>query len=397
MSLDSDRAILIRYDEIALKKAKRGWFEQRLGLNISKTLQRELGENRKIQIKREKGRLIVETSWNAKTANGLSHTFGLTSFSPVLSVPTDFKKIESAAIGLFEESIQKTGLPQTFRVRTRRSDKALPMKSADIDREIGSQIKEKYPELIVNLKAPDLSLGIEVRNHQSFVWTENTPGPGGLPVGCNGSVLSLISGGLDSPVASIHTLKRGSPTDFIYFDGTPFVDESVLAKVEDLVSIISRYSPFTSRLIVVPFGKIQEKIALVTNPRMRTLLYRRLMIRVACRVAEKTGAQALVTGEALGQVASQTLENLRVTDSVSHLPILRPLIGMDKSEIVAAARKWGTYETSIRPGVDCCTLFADRHPIIHGSIESAEKEETLFDVDALVEEALSLSHRKKFN
>ncbi len=224
---------------------------------------------------------------------------------------------------------------------------------------------------------------------------EKIRGEGGLPVGTNGRVLSLLSGGLDSPVAAIQILRRGSPCSFIHFYGTPFVGEEVLEKIEDLVRIVNRYQPDPQPLHIVPFGKIQEKIALATNPKMRTVLYRRMMVRISCALARRLKAQALVTGESLGQVASQTLENMSTINAVANLPILRPLIGYDKDQIIEEAQKRGTYETSIRPAVDCCTLFADRHPSIRTTLPLIEEQEAKFPVQEFVEEALANAYQSR--
>lgn len=287
-------------------------------------------------------------------------------------VPTRYDALISASLEEVQNWIRKNGKPYSFRVRTRRSDKALPEKSTDIDRIIGSAIHDAHPEINVELESPQLTLGVEIRFDQSYLWIEKVRGEGGLPVGTNGRVLALMSGGLDSPVAAIQILRRGSPCSFVHFFGTPFVGDEVLEKIEDLTRIVNQFQPDPHPLHIIPFGKIQEKIALVTNPKMRTVLYRRMMIRISCALARQIKAQALVTGESLGQVASQTIENLSTINAVAEIPILRPLITYDKDQIIEEAQKRGTYETSIRPAVDCCTLFADRHPSIRTTLTLIE-------------------------
>ncbi len=385
----SRETLLLRYHEVAIKGDNRGWFERRLAHNARQRIYRSLNVTSGVQISRTHGRILLETEWNLITKDALDCVFGLSSYSPIQKVSTEKKEILNQALAEFKKYADQYGLPKTFRVKTRRSDKALSDSSQEIDRWIGSAIRDRYPILEVDLKHPDFTLGIEIRFGKTFIWTEKIPGPGGLPVGSNAAVLCLISGGIDSPVAAIRTLRRGSPTQFIHFYGAPFVGEEALQKVEDLIRIINRYHPETGKLYVIFFGKIQEQIALVTNPKMRTILYRRMMIRIANRVAKTLKIEALVTGESLGQVASQTLENLAVIHSASHLPIFCPLITYDKDEIIQQAHQWGTFETSIRPATDCCTLFADRHPLLHTSLAAVEEEECKFSVNHLVEEALS--------
>lgn len=397
---NNERALLLRYHEVALKGANRGWFEEHLAVNARKLIEREFRHDSnsmpQINVHRNHGRIIIECpdashypEYNSRIRTGLERLFGLSSYSPMRKVPTTYEDLIQASLEEVTRWISQHGIPKSFRVRTRRSDKALPETSNEIDRIIGSAIHDAHPQITVDLENPEFSLGIEIRFNQSYIWTEKIRGTGGLPVGTNGRVLSLISGGLDSPVAAIQILRRGSPCSFIHFYGTPFVGEDVLVKIEDLVRIVNRYQPDPQPLHIIPFGKIQERIALVTNPKMRTVLYRRMMLRISCALAKKIKAQALVTGESLGQVASQTLENLSTINAVADLPILRPLIAYDKDQIIDEAQKWGTYETSIQPAVDCCTLFADRHPSIRTTVSLIEEQEAKFPVEELVQEAIS--------
>ena len=392
----NERAILLRFHEVALKGMNRGWFEERLAINARRLVTRALNAadtsaegNPQVHVSHAHGRLILHAPWNPQVRQGLERVFGLTGISPIRLVETSIPKIQEAAIEEFRTYVAKHGVPRTFRVQTRRSDKALPQTSMEIDRQIGGEIQDLFPSMMTDLKNPEFTLGIEIRFERSYIWLEKYKTHGGLPVGTNGRTLALMSGGLDSPVAAIQILRRGSPVSFIHFYGAPFVPEESLEKVEDLVRIVNRYQPDPQPLHVVPFGKLQERIASVTNPKLRTVLYRRMMIRIAAEVAKRIEAQALVTGEALGQVASQTLENMSTIDEVATLPILRPLVGYDKDEIIEAAKKWGTYETSIRPGIDCCTLFADRHPTLRSSPALVAEQEEKFSVQELVNEALS--------
>lgn len=386
----TDHAILIRYDEVALKGGNRGWFEKKLVINLKRMLRSNLGPDAIIETERQRGRILIRTNWNDQARDAVERTFGVSSFSPMSIVPTTKDAITAKAVELFKSHCERYGKPASFRVRSRRSDKALPETSVELDRWFGGAIlraNEGIP-LKVDLENAELTVGVEIRREHSFVWTENVPGPRGLPTGTNSRVMTLLSGGLDSPVAAVQVMKRGAPTDFVHFYGTPFVGEEVLMKVEDLARQVRRWSPQRQVLYVVPFGKLQEKIALETDPKLRTLLYRRMMVRIACGLAEKNGALALVTGEALGQVASQTVENMGAVDSVSTLPILRPLVTYDKDEIVRIARRIGTYDISIRPGMDCCTLFADRHPVIRAQREVLERQEERFPLEELVREGI---------
>ena len=387
--MSSSHSILLRYHEVALKGGNRRWFEDRLTLNACKLIKRALGPDTPIEIKKYYGRITLETLWNKQTQGALERVFGLSSFSPMRRVTTDKTAITHAALAEVEKFIQEhKKVPSSFRVKTRRSDKAFPETSMELDRFFGSVLHDAYPQMKVDLVRPELQVGIEIHFEDSFLWTEKFSGPGGLPVGTNSHLLCLMSGGLDSPVAAIQALRRGAIAHFIHFYGTPFVGQEALEKVENLVAIVNRYQPDPQPLFVVPFGRIQEKIALVTQPKVRTVLYRRMMIRIANALAEKLKIQALVTGESLGQVASQTLENLSIINAASQIPILRPLITYDKDEIIEYAQKWGTYETSIQPALDCCTLFADRHPILKASASLIEEQESRFSIPELVAQAL---------
>jgi len=366
-----NQAILLRYHEVALKGGNRSWFEKTLAQNACQLIKNHEVNEPSIQVKFERGRILLFTPWSHQTKNALEHCFGITSFSTIRNRHT-----------------AQSGMPETFRVLTRRSDKVLPETSVELDRYFGATMITSHPNLKVDLENPQFTLGIEIRAQQSYIWTDKFRAPGGLPVGTNGPLLTLLSGGLDSPVAAIQVMKRGASTSLIHFHGAPFVGENALQKVEDLARIIRRFSPDPIRLYVVPFGKIQEKIALSAKAKYRTLLYRRMMIRIACSVAEKNNLLSLVTGESIGQVASQTVENLAAIDRVSTLPILRPFIASDKEEIIEKAKNLGTYDTSIRPGLDCCTLFSDRHPALKAKSAELEKLESLFPMKELIQEGL---------
>jgi len=391
----SRRVFLLRYHEIALKGANRKWFENRLAINARKLLERELGKNHEAHdliMEQLRGRIVIRADFtDAETTaavTALKRLFGMSSFSEMIPVKTDLALITSAAKREALRWFDAHGTPRTFRVFTRRSDKALPLTSMEIDREVGGRIKLEHPSLTVDLDNPDFTLGIELRDGESFIWTQKHPGPGGLPVGTSGHLLCLLSGGIDSPVAAIMALKRGATVSFVHFDGQPFTGPEATDKVQELAKAINRFQPNPQPVHVVPFGRIQEKIASVTNPRMRTLLYRRMMMRIASRIAWREKARCLLTGESLGQVASQTLDNIIAVDEAAGVPVLRPLLAFDKDEIIERAEKFGTFAISIQPATDCCTLFADKHPSINSNLDSLLEQEKLFPFDAMVSEAL---------
>ncbi|MBY0469652.1 tRNA 4-thiouridine(8) synthase ThiI [bacterium] len=392
------KAVLLRYHEIALKGANRGRFERQLCRNAEAIIRRSTQKEIIVRAEQNNGRIILETpeisdSDFDRVSSALNHVFGVTSYSTVRQVPTHLDQIRGIAFEEFEKYIQVHGLPKTFAVRTRRSEKAVSQTSSEVDLFVGAAIHDVYPTLQVSLKNPELTIGIEIRRDTSFVWVGKNPGLGGLPVGITGDVLALLSGGIDSPVAAMQLLKRGARVSFLHFDGQPFIGPQSRQKVEDLVQILNRYQPKPMPLYIVPFGKIQEQIALVTNPKLRTVLYRRMMFRIASRAAERMGAKALVTGDSLGQVASQTLENIATIDDCSGHTVFRPLISMDKEEIISLAQKYGTFDISIRPAADCCTLFADRHPSTRQRIEVIQAQEERFSPQELVEIAVKSGER----
>ncbi len=382
------QSILLRYHEIAIKGDNRNWFEKCLVQNIKKTLQRTLGQNAPIDLQRIYGRILLNTEWNSLTSECLQKIFGISNFSPIQKVQTN---LDSILLGILNESqtyITENGYPQSFRIKTRRSEKALEKTSAELNQYFGSEILKNFPAFKVDLKNPELTLGIEIRRKESFIWSQKILGSGGLPVGTQSPVLALLSGGLDSPVAAIQIMKRGSPTSYIHFYGTPFVGKESLQKIENLVRVLNRYQPSPQPLYIIPFGSIQEKIAQVTQPKFRTILYRRMMIRISNEIALKIKAKALLTGESVGQVASQTIENISTIESVSQIPIFRPFVASNKDEIITKAKIWGTYCISIQPALDCCTLFADHHPALHSELNQVQAQEKLFSVQELMKTAL---------
>jgi thiamine biosynthesis protein ThiI len=283
---------------------------------------------------------------------------------------------------------------QTFGVQTKRAFKAFPLTSPEINREVGSYLQQ-HLEVAVNLDTPDLTVSIEILPHEAFFFFERLPGPGGLPVGVSGEVACLLSGGIDSPVAAYRLLKRGCTVTFVHFHSYPILSRVSQEKVRDIVSLLTRYQ-FISKLLYIPFAPIQQQIVAEVAAPCRVVLYRRCMVRIAEALARLVNAKALVSGESMGQVASQTLENLAAVDAVASLPILRPLIGMDKQEIVAQAIALGTYDISIIPDQDCCTLFVPPNPVVRADSQVLTEIEAKLDMPALLQQAINAVHMLDF-
>jgi len=272
---------------------------------------------------------------------------------------------------------------ESFRITARRAFKSYPLTSVELNRELGAFVLGRAPTR-VDLERPALTITVEVLPDETFVYLDRQPGPGGLPVGSSGSVAALLSGGIDSPVAAWRMIRRGSPVVFVHFHSVPYLSAASQAKARALVDRLTEWQ-YHSRLYLVPFGEIQREVVLATPAAARVVVYRRLMVRIAEALARAQGALALATGESLGQVASQTLENISRIDEVATLPILRPLIGMDKLEIVADARRLGTFDISIEPDQDCCSLFVPPHPATRLGADEVARLEARLDVGRLVQ------------
>jgi thiamine biosynthesis protein ThiI len=271
----------------------------------------------------------------------------------------------------------------SFRIQTKRGDKTFPLTSPEINAAVGAAVKDKAGSR-VDLDAPDLTISIEILPQAAFFGFGKIPGAGGLPVGVSGRLVCLISGGIDSPVAACRMMRRGCRLSFVHFHSSPYLDKTSQEKVKELVKLLTRYQ-FSSRLYLVPFGEIQRQIVATVARPLRVVLYRRMMIRIAEAIASQEKGKGLVTGESLGQVASQTLENLAVIENTASLPILRPLVGMDKQEIIDQARKIGTFEISTIPDQDCCQLFVPRHPATKARLSDVEQAESHLDLPVLVD------------
>ncbi|MBM4125439.1 MAG: tRNA 4-thiouridine(8) synthase ThiI [Nitrospira sp.] len=386
------RCAIVHYHELALKGRNRPYFEQRLVRHLRQAL-RGLGVK---QVDALTGRIRVllgdETPWEPVKAR-LARTFGIAHFSLAHSVPlglTESLDPLKAAIGH-----ELRDLPfATFRVSAKRADKRFALTSMEVDKDIGAYIC-KLTGKRVSLRNPELTVSIEMLTKETYFSVQREAGPGGLPVGISGKVACLISGGIDSPVAAYRMMKRGCRAIFVHFHGRPYVSRASEEKVREIVELLTRHQLY-SRLHLVPFGEIQRQIVLGAPAPFRIVLYRRMMVRIAEEVARRERCWALVTGDSLGQVASQTPENLGVVEDAAQLPLLRPLIGMDKIEITGEAEKIGTFETSIEPDQDCCKLFVPPHPSTKTHLDYIKKIERGLDIDGLVKQGLEQMELAEF-
>jgi thiamine biosynthesis protein ThiI len=315
--------------------------------------------------------------------------FGVANFSPVLEASPDIASLESATL----QALKGRSF-NTFRVTTKRAFKGFPLNSGEIDRRLGAAI-QSATGVRVDLENPELTVFVEVHKDRIFIALDKTPGLGGFPVGTSGKVLALLSGGIDSPVAAYRAMKRGCTVILTHFHAFPLQDRSTIDKVRELARLLTRYQ-FRTRLLLIPFGRIQQTIVASCPAPLRVVLYRRFMVRIAEALGARFGAKALVTGESLGQVASQTLDNMAAIDEAAHGPILRPLVGMDKDEITHEARKIGSFPISILPDQDCCQLFVPRSPATAASLAEVKSAETLLDGTTLVHEAVSMTESERY-
>lgn len=375
--------VLLKLGEVVLKGRNRELFERRLQANIRAALS---GFDVTPDVRQRHGVIAVflPEGTSAETAEAVARRVadvpGLVWAHRAYRVPKDPAAVTKAALALVEREITE-GRKPTFAVRSRRRDKRFPLRSNEIDRLVGSEICDAFG-LSVNLSAPELTVHIEVDRDEVFVFTGGIPGHGGLPVGISGRGLVLLSGGIDSPVAAYRMMRRGLRVDFLHFSGIPFTTSESIYKAYALVRTLDRFQG-RSRLWVVPFGKAQQSIKASGQDRLAVIAQRRLMLKTAEEVAHRVHAGALITGDSLGQVSSQTLQNITAQDHAVQMPILRPLIGMDKSEIIAEARRIGTLEISELPDEDCCTLLAPRRPETRAKIEDLKQIERRLDAEDL--------------
>ncbi len=385
---------IVRYSEVGLKGENRSFFEERLRRNIKDGL-RGLGVAR---VEKIRGRILVWHDADPRdVAPRLARVFGIRSFSPARRVPSPtVESVEAAAVeSALAALAARAPRPRTFKVESDRSDKRFPLRSMELSARVGAAILARAPELKVRLVDPDLVVGIEVHPAAAFVYADRVEGPGGLPVGVSGRVVLLLSGGIDSPVAGWLLQKRGCQLAPLYFDAFPYTGEAAKEKVRDLARFLALHQTVLD-LHVAPFAPVQLALRDRCRPELLVVLYRRLMMRVAERVAARAGALALATGESVGQVASQTLPNLQTIQDATHLLVLRPLATHDKEETVALARRLGTYEVSIRPAVDCCSLFVPKHPATRARLDVILAEEARLDVAALADECAARVETVRF-
>lgn len=377
--------ILIKNGELALKGLNRCNFEDILIKNIRRRL-RNLGE---VTIRKAQSAIYIEPkdeSFDFQEAlERVKLIFGIAGFSRACVCEKEMSDILEKSVKYLKEPLEKI---KTFKVEAKRADKRFPLTSPEICREVGGMLLSKYRHLKVDVHNPDITVFVEIRDTNAYVRAEQLQGAGGLPVGTAGTASILISGGIDSPVAAWMMAKRGLRLNAIHFASPPYTSPRAEMKVKTLLSKVARYSGCIN-LAIVPFTKIQDEIAKNCPEDYFTLIMRRIMMRIAQKIAQDSGSLALITGESLGQVASQTLPALVTTDYVTTMPVLRPLIGMDKEEIVTISRNIDTFETSILPYEDCCTVFTPKHPKTRPTLESCELAENGLEIDKLIEEAIS--------
>lgn len=375
--------ILLKLGEIVLKGLNRKSFEQKLLANVRRRLA-PIGDFRVYCMQ---STVYVEGAEGADmdaAFEALQKVFGIINLSRAAGCEKNKEAIARLAIEYLKEDMENA---RSFKVESKRSDKAFPMTSIELSQYVGGELADAYPDTLVDVHDPELTVHIEVRDLAAYVHASPVPGAGGMPVGSNGVAVTLLSGGIDSPVSTYMIAKRGVRLIPIHFFSFPYTSQQAKDKVVELGKLLTEYCGRMT-LEVVPFTHIQEEIRDKCPEEYFTLIMRRFMMRIAQRIAEYNGAKAIVTGENLGQVASQTMEAMAVTGQVVSLPIFRPVVGMDKEEIVRIARKIGTFETSILPYEDCCTVFTPRHPKTRPSLEEIQEAEAALDIDGLIETAM---------
>jgi thiamine biosynthesis protein ThiI len=381
-------SVLIRYHEIALKKGNRAYFTELLKRNLLAAV-KDLGPK---EIRSLPARILLTLKNDVPSETLIERmraVFGVANFSLVERTERDIdilgERILQSLNGLSFES---------FCVETQRGDKTFPLNSPEINRRLGAAVKAKTGAR-VDLSNPEFTVTVEILPRDTFFGFNKIAGAGGLPVGASGRVVSLISGGIDSPVAAYRMMQRGCRIIFVHFHSAPYQDNTSQEKVRQLLGVLTRHQ-FLSRLYLIPFGEIQRQIVASIGRPLRVVLYRRMMLRIAEAIARKEKARALVTGESLGQVASQTLDNMAVIQQAARLPILRPLVGMDKQEIIDQARRIGTFDISSIPDQDCCQLFVPKHPATKARFADVEADETKFDVKELIRYGIENAKEEEF-
>ncbi len=373
--------ILVRYGEIALKGKNRHRFEDKLVQNIRNVL--KSFEN--IKVLKTYGRIFVDLNGNdsVQIMSQMKNVFGIVSMSPVVKAELDIEEVKAMALTIMKEL---DPFPTTYKIETKRPNKFFPLSSPEVTQEVGAHILSNIEGLKVDVHHPEKTLRIEIRHEGVFLFSQMVKGMGGMPAGTSGKGLVLLSGGIDSPVAAWSALKRGLAVEGIHFHTHPITTEESVQKVIDLAKIVARFSG-NFRLHLVPFLEIQRDIKEHVPDAYHITIMRRMFYRIAEKIAERQQALALITGESLGQVASQTLESMYTINHVIHTPVIRPLVTMDKLEIIDIAQKIGTFETSILPHEDCCTVFVPKNPVTRPTIRRAEFAEQKMNFD-LIDEAI---------
>jgi thiamine biosynthesis protein ThiI len=369
-------ALIVHYHEISLKRGNRPMFLRQLLRN----LERATGDLGPVRVRQLSGRILLDLEGHERpevVAARVGRVCGVASAALAYRVPSVVEAMKAATAAVIEGRRFAS-----FRISARRAFKTYPLTSVELNRELGAFVVGRTGAR-VDLREPELAVHVEVLPAETFVYADRVPGPGGLPVGTAGTVAALLSGGIDSPVAAWRMMKRGCRVVFVHFHSVPYLPATSQAKARALVERLTEWQ-YRSQLFLVPLGEIQREVVLSVPPPLRVVIYRRLMVRITEVLGRQVGALALTTGESLGQVASQTLTNIARIDEAATLPILRPLIGMDKLEITAEAQRLGTFETSIEPDADCCTLFVPRHPSTRVSAEEIGTAESRLDIPRLI-------------
>jgi thiamine biosynthesis protein ThiI len=369
--------VVVHYHEISLKRGNRPLFLRHLARNLRAAIA-DLGP---VSLRQRPGRIVLDLDEHPQpdaVRDRVLRVCGVASVSLGYRTSSTLEAMKSV-IGRLVEGRQFA----TFRISARRAFKTYPMTSVELNRALGAFVLERVPTAKVNLERFDLEIVVEALPDEALVSLDRRPGPGGLPVGASGTVAALLSGGIDSPVAAWRMMKRGCRVLFVHFHSVPYLPPTSQAKARALVDRLTNWQ-YASRLYLVPFGEIQREVVLSVPPPARVVVYRRLMIRIAEEIARRNGALALTTGESLGQVASQTLENIARIDEAASVPVLRPLVGMDKLEITEQAKQLDTFEISIEPDADCCTLFTPAHPFTRMQPEEVRAAEARLDIPQLV-------------
>jgi len=381
-------SVVIHYKELALKGRNRPWFVKILIRN----LRTALADFEIRSIRSVMGRIEVDlgpaTAWES-VRDRVRQVFGIANFSLAGRAPHDFDALAAAILSDLGDRDAAS-----FRVSARRADKRMPFTSPQIEREVGGRIKEAKGWR-VDLEGAALTIHLEVMTDHAFYFFGKEPGAGGLPTGTGGRVACLLSGGIDSPVAAFRMMRRGCSVLFVHFHSYPILSRASQEKVREIATLLTKYQ-LRSRLLLVPFGELQQQILLAVRPELRVVIYRRLMLRIAEHLARRWRARALVTGEVIGQVASQTLENLTTIADATTMEVLRPLVGMDKDEIVAQAQQLGTFPISIIPDQDCCQLFTPRHPATRASLGEIVAAEQALPIREMVDRAVTAAVVEEF-